>query len=78
MSDLACYLVNLADDLHRWVVHGSIESGLLPEIREELQAIATRRSRLEIQSPNSGYSAAAQPTAPPVVAAPPSGAGIRR
>jgi hypothetical protein len=41
LSDLACYLVNLADDLQRWVVHGSIDPGLLPEIREEIRAIAT-------------------------------------
>ena len=41
LSDLACYLVNLADDLQQWVVHGSIDPTLLPEIREELQAIAT-------------------------------------
>lgn len=41
VSDLACYLLNFADALHRWVVHGSIDAGLLPEIREELQAIAT-------------------------------------
>jgi hypothetical protein len=40
LSDLACYLVNLADDLQRWAAHGSIDPELLPEIREELQAIA--------------------------------------
>jgi hypothetical protein len=41
LSDLACHLVNLADDLQRWLVHGSFDPELLPEIREELQAIAT-------------------------------------
>ena len=40
LSDLACYLVNLADDLQRWLVHGSIDPELLPQIREELLEIA--------------------------------------
>ena len=41
MSDLACYLVNLADDLQRWLAHGSIDPEVLPQVREELREIAT-------------------------------------
>ena len=40
LSDLACYLVNLADDLQRWLVHGSIDPEVLPQVREELREIA--------------------------------------
>lgn len=40
LSDLACYLVNLADDLQQWLVHGSIDPEVLPQIGEELRAIA--------------------------------------
>ena len=40
LSDLACYLVNLADDLQQWLAHGSIDPGVLPQVREELGEIA--------------------------------------
>ncbi len=40
LSDLACYLVNLADDLQRWLLHGSIDPEVLPQVREELREIA--------------------------------------
>ena len=40
LSDLACYLVNLADDLQQWLAHGSIDPGVLPQVREELREIA--------------------------------------
>jgi hypothetical protein len=40
LSSLACYLVNLADDLQQWLVHGSIEPEVLPQVREELREIA--------------------------------------
>lgn len=40
LSDLACYLVNLADDLRQWLVHGSADPEVLPEGREELREIA--------------------------------------
>ena len=40
LSDLACYLVNLADDLQQWLAHGSIDPDVLPQVREELQEIA--------------------------------------
>lgn len=62
LSDLACYLVNLADDLQRWAVHGSIDPELLPEIREELQAIATA---LETGDPISLIPAIPLPPKPP-------------
>ena len=39
LSDLACYLVNLADDLQQWLVHGSIDPEVLPQVREELREI---------------------------------------
>lgn len=39
MSDLACYLMNLADDLQKWLAHGSIDPEVLPQVREELAAI---------------------------------------
>jgi len=35
LSDLACYLVNLADD-QQWLVHGSIDPEVPPQVREEL------------------------------------------
>lgn len=62
LSDLACYLVNLADDLQRWAVHGSIDPKLLPEICEELQAIATA---LETGDPISPVPAIPLPPKPP-------------
>ena len=39
VSNLVCYLSNLADDLQMWLAHGSIDSNLLPQVREELAAI---------------------------------------
>jgi len=32
--------MNLADDLQKWVAHGSIDPEVLPQVREELRAIA--------------------------------------
>ena len=40
LSDLACYLVNLADDLQQWLAHGSIAPEVLPQVREELRETA--------------------------------------
>jgi hypothetical protein len=40
MSDLVCYLMNLADDLQKWLAHGAIDREVLPQVREELQEIA--------------------------------------
>ena len=40
VSDLVCYLTNLADDLQQWLAHGSIDPEVLPQVREELREIA--------------------------------------
>ena len=40
LSDLVCYFMNLADDLEKWLVHGSIDREVLPQVREELREIA--------------------------------------
>jgi hypothetical protein len=40
LSDLACYLLNLADDLQQWLAHGSIDPDVLHQTREELREIA--------------------------------------
>ena len=39
LSDLVCYLMNLADDLQKWLAHGSMDPQVLPQVREELAAI---------------------------------------
>ena len=39
-TDLACYLVNLADDVQQWLVHGSIDPEVLSQVGEELREIA--------------------------------------
>ncbi len=39
LSDLVCYFMNLADDLQKWLAHGSIDPEVLPQVREELAAI---------------------------------------
>jgi len=36
---LVCYLMNLADDLQKWLAHESINPEVLPQVREELAAI---------------------------------------
>lgn len=40
LSDLVCYCTNLADDLQKWLAHGSIDAGVLAEVRDELRQIA--------------------------------------
>lgn len=40
LSDLACYFVNLADDLPQWLAHDSIDPEVLPQVRDELREIA--------------------------------------
>ncbi len=40
LSDLSCNLVNLADDLQHWLAHDSIDPEVLPQVNEELRAIA--------------------------------------
>ena len=41
LSDLVCYFTNLADDLQKWLAHGSIDGEVLAQVREELWEIAT-------------------------------------
>jgi hypothetical protein len=38
-EELICYLVNLADDLRKWLAHGTV-TDVLPEVSEELRCIA--------------------------------------
>jgi hypothetical protein len=40
LGDLACYPVNLTDDLQRWLAHGSIDPDVLRQVREELEEVA--------------------------------------
>ena len=39
LSDLVCYFMNLADDLQKWLAHGSIDPEVLPQVREEVAAV---------------------------------------
>ena len=39
-AHLVCYLTNLADDLARWLQHGTIPPAVLAEVRDELRDIA--------------------------------------
>jgi hypothetical protein len=39
-GELVCYLVNLADDLQKWLAHGTFDPEVLPQVSEELRAIA--------------------------------------
>ena len=39
-GDLVCYLMNLADDLQKWLAHGSVAPEVLPQVCEELREIA--------------------------------------
>ena len=48
LSDLACYCTNLADDLQKWLVHGSIDAGVLAQVRDQLRDIA---NALDIGAP---------------------------
>ena len=61
LSDLACYLMNLADDLQQWLVHGSIDPEVLPQVREELRAIA---NALDTRAPISPIPAIPPPPRP--------------
>lgn len=40
LENLVCYLVNLSDDLEKWLVHGTIPPEVLPRVRQELREIA--------------------------------------
>jgi hypothetical protein len=39
VEDLACYCINLSDDLQKWLEYGSIDPEVLAEVREELGKI---------------------------------------
>jgi hypothetical protein len=39
-EDLVCYFVNLADDLQKWLAHGTFDPEVLPQVIEELREIA--------------------------------------
>ena len=51
LSDLACYLVNLADDLQQWLAHRSIDPDVLPQVREELLEIVKALETGQSMSP---------------------------
>ena len=60
-ADLICYLVNLADDLQKWLAHGSIAPDLLPQVREELRQVA---EALDVGAPISPIPEIALPPRP--------------
>jgi hypothetical protein len=39
-GDLVCYLMNLADDLQKWLAQGTVAPEVLPQVIEELRQIA--------------------------------------
>ena len=41
MADLVCYLMNLADDLQKWLVHDMIDHEVVPQVAQELREIAS-------------------------------------
>ena len=61
VSDLVCYLTNLADDLQKWLAHGSIDPEVLPQVREELAAIM---AALDTRAPISPIPAIPLPPSP--------------
>jgi hypothetical protein len=54
-------LVNLADDLQKWLAHGAIDPEVLPQVREELAAI---RAALGTRAPISPIPAIPLPPRP--------------
>lgn len=40
VGDLVCYLMNLADDLQKWLAQGAVAPEVLPQVSEELREIA--------------------------------------
>jgi hypothetical protein len=62
LSDLACYLINLADDLQYWLSHGSIDPRVLGEVRDELKDIAKALDAGEPISPFPAISLPPRPT----------------
>jgi hypothetical protein len=61
LRDLVCYCMNLADDLQKWLAHGSIDPEVLPQVREELAAIV---AALDTQAPISEIPAILLPPRP--------------
>jgi len=61
LSDLVCYFMNLADDLQKWLAHGSIDPEVLPQVREELAAIM---AALDTRAPISAIPAIPLPPRP--------------
>jgi hypothetical protein len=53
--------MNLADDLQKWLAHGSIDPEVLPQVREELAAIM---AALDTRAPISPIPAIPLPTRP--------------
>lgn len=51
LSNLVCYFTNLADDLQKWLAHGSIDAEVLAQVREELQEIANALDTEALISP---------------------------
>ena len=39
-GDLVCYLMNLTDDLQKWLAQGAVAPDVLPQVIEELQRIS--------------------------------------
>jgi hypothetical protein len=39
-ADLVCYVMNLADDLQKWLAQGTVAPDVLPQVSEELREIA--------------------------------------
>jgi len=40
LGDLVCYLINLADDLQKWLPQGTVDREIVPQVSEELREIA--------------------------------------
>ena len=40
MQDLICYLVNLGDDLQKWLAHGTVTPEVFQRVGEELRDVA--------------------------------------
>ena len=66
LSDLVCYFMNLADDLQTWLAHGSIDPEVLPQVREELTAIAAAIDTRAPISPMPAIRLPPRPARPPL------------
>lgn len=61
LSNLVCYLVNLADDLEKWLVHDTVDREIIAQISGELREIA---QALDIGAPISPLPAIPLPPRP--------------